>query len=177
MTDRSHTTPSNEKKIKGPFDGPSNTSHPSNPSNNEERNQLQFYTGDLFKNEETQKYRKLRIRLQFYIWNPFKKNWDQKKSSPKYWNRLQFTWKILHNLIGPRKKITREFPLNLIWFHFPGKSFVFFLTFRSISKKSNLEGVFQFFYSDPQLDQNIKPTRNLCGQLLYIYLCIYMFSV
>ena len=29
----------------------------------------------------------------------------------------------------------------------------------------------------PQLDQNLKPTRNLCGQLLYIYLCIYVFSV
>ena len=29
----------------------------------------------------------------------------------------------------------------------------------------------------PQLDQNLKPTRYLCGQLLYIYLCIYVFSV
>ena len=75
--------------------------------------------------------------------------------------------------MGPRKKITREFPLNLIWFHFTGKSFVFFSTFSMISKKSNLEGVFEFFYSDPQLDPNFKPTRNLSGQLLYIYLCIY----
>ena len=75
------------------------------------------------------------------------------------------------------KKNTREFPLNLIWFYFTGKSFVFFSTFSSILKKSNLEGVFEFFYSDPQLDQNLKPTRNLCGQLLYIYLCIYMFKL
>ena len=55
-------------------------------------------------------------------------------------------------------------------------------TFSMISKKSNLEGVFEFFYSNPQLDQNLKPTKNLCGQLiyiyiLYIYLCIYVFSV
>ena len=80
-------------------------------------------------------------------------------------------------MIGPRKKLAREFPLNLIWFYFTGKSFVFFSTFRSILKKSNLEGVFEFFYSDPQLDQNLKPTRNLCRQLLYIYLCIYMFKL
>ena len=44
-------------------------------------------------------------------------------------------------------------------------------------KKIQPRGCFEFFYSDPQLDQNLKPTRNLCGQLLYIYLCIYMFSV
>ena len=40
-----------------------------------------------------------------------------------------------------------------------------------------LEGDFDFLYPDSQLDQNLKPTRNLCGQLLYIYLCIYVFSV
>ena len=41
-------------------------------------------------------------------------------------------------------------------------------------KKSNLEGVFEIFYSDPQLNQNLKPRRNLCGQLLYIfmYICV-----
>ena len=40
----------------------------------------------------------------------------------------------------------------------------------------NLKAI-KFFCSNPQLDQNLKPTRNLCGQLLYIYLCIYVFSV
>ena len=44
-------------------------------------------------------------------------------------------------------------------------------------KRSILDRVFEFFYSNHQLDQNLKPTRNLCGQLLYIYLCIYVFSV
>ena len=44
-------------------------------------------------------------------------------------------------------------------------------------KKSILDGDFEFLHPDPQLDQNLKPTRNLCGQLLYIYLCIYVFSV
>ena len=78
---------------------------------------------------------------------------------------FKFKWKILYKLIGPQKKITRKFPLNLIWFHFTGKSFVFFSTFSMISKKSNLEGVFDFFYSDPQLNPNFKPTRNLSGQL------------
>merc|ERR1712198_88501 len=73
-----------------------------------------------------------------------------------------------------RKKITREFHLNLIWFHFTGKSLLFFSTFSTISKKSNLEGVFEFFYSNHQLDQNLKPTRNLCGQLLYIFMYVYM---
>ena len=99
------------------------------------------------------------------------------KSSPKIEIAFKFTWKILYKLIGPRKKITRESPLNLIWFHFTGKSLLFFSTFSTISKKSNLEGVFEFFYSNHQLDQNLKPTRNLCGQLLYIYLCIHVFSV
>ena len=33
---------------------------------------------------------------------------------------FKFKWKILHELIGPRKKIIREFPLNLIWVHFTG---------------------------------------------------------
>ena len=101
----------------------------------------------------------------------------KKSSQKKIEIASKFTWKILYKLIGPRKKITREFPLNLIWFHFTGKSLLFFSTFSTISKKSNLEGVFEFFYSNHQLDQNLKPTRNLFGQLLYIYLCIYVFSV
>ena len=85
--------------------------------------------------------------------------------------------KSLKNLIGARKKIIREFPLNLIWVHFTGKSYLFFSTLSTISKKSDLDGVFEFLYSDPQLDQNLKPKRNLCGQLLYVYLCVYVFSV
>merc|ERR1712030_177744 len=100
-----------------------------------------------------------------------------KKVHKKIEIAFEFTWKILYKLIGPRKKSTREFLLNFIWVQFTGKSLFFFSTFSTISKKSNLEGVFEFFYSNHQLDQNLKPTRNLCGQLLYIYLCIYVFSV
>ena len=44
-------------------------------------------------------------------------------------------------------------------------------------KKSYLEGVFEFLHPDPQLDQNFKPTRNLCGQLLTIYKYIYTWSI
>ena len=58
-----------------------------------------------------------------------------------------------------------------------GNPLYFFSTFSTISKKSNLEGVFEFFYTDPQLDQNLKPTRNLCGQLLYTYLSIYVYRL
>ena len=41
-------------------------------------------------------------------------------------------------------------------------------------KKIPLGGVFEFLHLDPQLDQNLKLTRNLCGQLLYIYIYIYL---
>ena len=40
----------------------------------------------------------------------------------------------------------------------------FFRLLVRFQKKSILEGVFDFFYSDSQLDQNFKPTGNLCGQ-------------
>ena len=50
-------------------------------------------------------------------------------------------------------------------------------TFSTISKKSNQEGVFRFLHPDPQLDQNLKPTRSLCGQLLFIYLSIHRYTV
>ena len=53
-------------------------------------------------------------------------------------------------------------------------SLIKFVTFRLISKKSYLEGVFEFLHPDPQLDQSFKPTRNLCGQLLTIYISIYI---
>merc|ERR1711989_32565 len=58
--------------------------------------------------------------------------------------------------------------------NFTGKSFYFLSTFRLILKKSYQEGVFDFFYPDPQLDQNIKPTRNLSGHFLYTYIYVYM---
>ena len=35
-------------------------------------------------------------------------------------------------------------------------------------------GVFEFLHPDPQVDQQFKPTRNLCGQILTIYISIYM---
>ena len=80
---------------------------------------------------------------------------------------FKLKWKILHELIGPRKKIISEFPLNLIWVHFTGKSYVFFykrilckilqgnpcifFDFSTISKKTNLEGIFEFLQPDPNL--------------------------
>ena len=98
-----------------------------------------------------------------------------KKVHKKIEIAFKFKWKILYKLIGPRKKITREFPLNLIWFHFTGKSFVFFSTFSTISKKSNLEGVFEFLHPDPQLDQNFTPTKKILRTifLYYVYLSMY----
>ena len=32
-----------------------------------------------------------------------------------------------------------------------------------------LEGIFEFLHPDPQLDQNLKPTGNLSGHFLYIF--------
>ena len=37
-----------------------------------------------------------------------------------------------------------------------------------------MEGDFEFLYPDPQLDQNLKFTRNLWRQFFYMYLTIYM---
>ena len=91
-------------------------------------------------------------------------------------------------MIGPRKKNIREFPVNLIWANFTGKSFVFFYTripykflhgnplyfFRLLVRfqKTNLEGVLKFFYSDPQLVQIFKPKRNM-PEHFYMYENIY----
>ena len=68
-------------------------------------------------------------------------------------------------------KFTKEFPVKT------GDFFYKYVTFRLIFKKSYQEGVFEFFYSDPQLDPNFKPTRNLSGQFFYIYISIYGYSV
>ena len=39
-------------------------------------------------------------------------------------------------------------------------------------KKNTLEVVFEFFHTNPQLDHNIKPTRNLSGIYIYIYILV-----
>ena len=98
---------------------------------------------------------------------------DSLQGSQKNWNRLHIYMKNLLQIDRTSKKNTKEFLLNLIWFYFTGKSFVFFSTFRSILKKSNLEGVFEFLQPDPQLEQNLQPTRNFSGHLFYIYSGIY----
>ena len=93
---------------------------------------------------------------------------------------FKFKWKIPYKFIGPRTKFIKEFPLYFIWVQFTGKSFVFFFkksTFRLIFKKSYQEGVFDFIYPDPQLVQIFKPTRNLSGHFLYIYMSIYEYNV
>ena len=46
-------------------------------------------------------------------------------------------------------------------------------TFSMIFKKSYQQGVFDFFYPDPQLAQIFKPTRNLSGQF-FLYIQVYM---
>ena len=69
-------------------------------------------------------------------------------------------------------KFTKEFPVK-----FTGDFFHKYVTFRLIFKKSYQESVFDFFYPDPQLVQNFKPTRNLSGQFFYIYISIYGYNV
>ena len=110
---------------------------------------------------------KNQIRIQFYKWNPFK------KSSPKNWNRLQIYMKNPLEIYRTSKKNLREFPLNEFPVKFTGDFFYKYFTFRLILKKSYQEGVFYFFYLDPQLVQNFKPTRNLSGQF-YIYIYKYI---
>ena len=64
-------------------------------------------------------------------------------------------------------KFTKEFPVK-----FKGDFFYKYVTLRLILKKSYQEGVFEFWHPDPQLDQNLKPTRNLSEHFLYIYMYI-----
>ena len=59
--------------------------------------------------------------LQFHIINAFKNESGQKKVHQKILIAFKFKWKILYKLIGPRKKIIKEFPLNLISFKFTWK--------------------------------------------------------
>ena len=56
-------------------------------------------------------------------------------------------------------------------------------TFRLISKNSILYSVFEFVHSDPQLDQDLKPTKKLkfvgtiflyIFKYLYVYFLIYL---
>ena len=42
-----------------------------------------------------------------------------------------------------------------------------------ILKKSNVEGVFEFFYSDPQFDQNLNQ-QEICAGNFYMYTKVYM---
>ena len=84
-----------------------------------------------------------------------------------------------------KKKITNDFPLKRNrrkkskTGNFSQKSHmigeIWMSTFTMIYKKSTLEGVFEFFYPDPQLDENLEPTRNMSGQFFYIYIYIFKY--
>ena len=107
-------------------------------------------------------------------------NRTKKKAHKKIEIVLKFTYEIpydLYMIVGLRTKFYKRIPSKFYLKNFTGKSFYFFSTFRLILKKSYQEGVFDFFYPDPQLDQNFKPTRNLSGHFLYIYICIYGYNV
>ena len=78
---------------------------------------------------------------------------------------------LTDSLRGPvLKQNYKRIPFKLNLGSFYREIICIFFDFSTISKKSNLEGIFEFFYSDPQIDQNLKPPRNLCGQLLYLYI-------
>ena len=104
-------------------------------------------------------------------------NRTKKKAHKKIEIVLKFTYEIpydLYMIVGLRTKFDKRIPSKFYLKNFTGKSFYFFSTFRLILKKSYQEGVFDFFYPDPQIDQNLKPTRNLCRQLSYISIWVYM---
>ena len=101
-----------------------------------------------------------------------------KKSSQKIEITFKFTLKILYKLIGPRTKIIREFPLNLIFVYFKGKSLLFFSkksTFRLIFEKCRPSSVIlKIVGATLQLDQNINP-QDICSDnfsLVYKYMSI-----
>ena len=92
--------------------------------------------------------------------NPFKTTFGQKKVHQK-------TWKILHKLIGPQKKNIRKLPLNLIWFSFTGKSFVFF--YKRIPCNQFTGKSFVFFYKRI-------PCKILQGNPLYFFRLLVRFQ-
>ena len=87
--------------------------------------------------------------------------------------------KILNKLIGPRTKIIREFPLNLICVYFKGKSLLFLFSkksiFRPIFQKCRRSSVIlKIVGATLQLDQNINP-QDICPDnfsFVYKYICV-----
>ena len=82
-------------------------------------------------------------------------------------------------MIGPRTKIIREFPLNLICVYFKGKSLLFFSkksTFRPIFEKCQPSSVIlKIVGATPQLAQNINP-QDICPDNFFLYIGIYGYS-
>ena len=101
--------------------------------------------------------------------NPYKFFSDQKKIHQKIEIAFNFIWEFPLKFIQTKKKIIPEIRSQK---HPLGSS-----SWEPFLKKSYQEGVFDFFYPDPQLVQIFKPTRNFPGQLLYIYISIYEYSV
>ena len=96
-----------------------------------------------------------------------KKKLEKKLKLPSYLNEKSLiTWSDLE------KKLTENSLQILSEFILQGNPLYFYRLLVRFQKKSNIGGVFKFLHPDPQLDQNLKPTRNLCGQLLYVYMCL-----
>ena len=147
------------KKFKGHFSGPSHPSHPSHPSNpsdpshqikhfEEKARPKSNYLGDrfFFQSSLPNKTRPVGLVVMCEHWtlkgDCKERGNKERKVHQKIEIAFKFKWKILHELIGPRKKIISEFPLLLIWppcgtahlsfyhrFCFTRKSFVKFCLF------------------------------------------------
>ena len=121
----------------------------------------------------------LEQKFDFYTYEiPLKKIMTKKKVHQNIEIFFKFTWKILNKLIGPRTKIIREFPLNLICVYFKGKSLLFFSkksTFRLIFEKCRRSSVIlKIVGATPQLDQNINPQDICPDNFSFVYKYIWV---
>ena len=117
--------------------------------------------GYRFKSESDQK----RNRSQFYIVKPLKKRVEPKKVHQKIEIAFNFIWEITLKCIRTKK----NYSWNYVWKIDPR-----IMSWGPFLKRFTLEGVFEFFHSDPLVNQSLKPTRYLCRHIIYIYIHIYI---
>ena len=125
----------------------------------------------FLKNERNrQKNRNLRNRLQFYIWNPFKKIRTKKKFTKKIEITSKFKWKILYKLIGPRKKNYKRIPFKFdLGFILQGNPFTFLRLLDWFLKNPTKRVFLNFLIRTPNLSKILNP-QEICRDNFFIYI-------
>ena len=129
---------SNWRKVQGPFSPP-----PVHPPIHPDNTLLRCHLGRVITGPRREKKASKESHTKWSV---------KKKSSPKNWNRLQiYIRNPLFIFFRPRTIFMKEFPWNLAWVHFRGKSLVFF--FQSLLldwfRKNQPRGCFLFFSFGP----------------------------